>query len=86
MFQNYLIIQQTCVEMAKVLWYLMPLERGTAEIKACAWHLFWEAGPDFQNTSVACAVGPRVTKSSTDFFFQNLVFCNLFEFLAAEIT
>jgi hypothetical protein len=86
MFQNYLIIQQTCVEMAKVLWYLMPLEHGTAEIKACAWHLFWEAGPDFQNTSVACAVGPSVTTSSTDFFFQNLVFCNLFEFLAAEIT
>jgi hypothetical protein len=35
---------------------------------------------------VACAVGPSVTTSSTDFSFQNLVFWNLFEFLAAEIT
>ncbi len=38
------------------------------------------------NTSVACAVGPSVTMSSTDFSFQNLVFWNLFEFSAAEIT
>jgi len=37
-------------------------------------------------TSVACAVGPSVTISSTDFSFQNLVFWNLFEFSAAEIT
>ncbi len=37
-------------------------------------------------TSVACAVGPSVTTSSTDFSFQNLVFWNLFEFSAAEIT
>ncbi len=37
-------------------------------------------------TSVACAVGPSVTMSSTDFSFQNLVFGNLFEFSAAEIT
>jgi ribosomal protein L21E len=37
-------------------------------------------------TSVACAVGPSVTTSSTDFSFQNLVFGNLFEFSAAEIT
>jgi hypothetical protein len=86
MFQNYLIIGRTCVEMVKVLWYLMPLERGIAEIKACAWHLFWEAGPDFQNTSVTCAVGPSVATSSTDFFFQNVVLWNLFEFLAAQIT
>jgi hypothetical protein len=28
----------------------------------------------------------RVTTFSTDFSFQNLVFWNLFEFLAAEIT
>jgi hypothetical protein len=37
-------------------------------------------------TSVACAVGPSVTNFSTDFSFQNLVFWNLFEFSAAEIT
>jgi hypothetical protein len=37
-------------------------------------------------TSVACAIGPSVTMSSTDFSFQNLVFWNLFEFSAAEIT
>jgi len=36
-------------------------------------------------TSVACAVGPSVTASSTDFSFQNLFFWNLFEFSAAEI-
>ncbi len=40
----------------------------------------------FNITSVACAVGPSVTMSSTDFSFQNLVFWNLFEFSAAEIT
>jgi hypothetical protein len=37
-------------------------------------------------TSVACAVGPSVTTSSTDFSFQSLIFWNLFEFSAAEIT
>ncbi len=37
-------------------------------------------------TNVACAVGPSATASSTDFSFQNLVFWNLFEFSAAEIT
>jgi len=38
-------------------------------------------------TSVVCAVvGPSVTTSSTDFSFQNLIFWNLFEFLAAKIT
>jgi hypothetical protein len=32
-------------------------------------------GPLFSYiTSVACAIGPSVTKSSTDFSFQNLVF------------
>jgi hypothetical protein len=41
---------------------------------------------DIVNTSVACAVGPSVTTSSTDFSFQILVFWYLFEFLAAEIT
>ncbi len=35
--------------------------------------------------SVACAIGPSVTTSSTDFSFQNLAFWNLFEFSAAEI-
>ncbi len=30
--------------------------------------------PPFTYTSVACAVGPSVTMSSTDFSFQNLVF------------
>jgi hypothetical protein len=34
---------------------------------------------------MACAVGPSVTTSSTDFSFQKLVFWNLFEFSAAEI-
>jgi hypothetical protein len=29
---------------------------------------------DLKLTSVACAVGPSVTTSSTDFSFQNLVF------------
>ncbi len=38
------------------------------------------------HTSVACAIGPSFTKSSTDFSFQNLVFWNLFEFSVAEIT
>ncbi len=38
------------------------------------------------HTSVACAIGPSVTTPSTDFSFQNLVFWNLFEFSAAEIT
>jgi hypothetical protein len=38
------------------------------------------------NTSVARAVGPSVTMSSIDFSFQNLVFWNLFEYSAAEIT
>jgi hypothetical protein len=33
-------------------------------------------------TSVACAVGPSVTMSSTGFSFQSLVFGNLFEFAA----
>jgi hypothetical protein len=36
-------------------------------------------------TSVACAVGPNVTTSSTLFPFQNVVFWNLFEILAEEI-
>ncbi len=40
----------------------------------------------FIHTSVACAVDPSVTTFSTDFSFQNLVFWNLFEFLATEIT
>ncbi len=40
----------------------------------------------FMFTSVASAGGPSVTMSSTDFTFQNLVFWNLFEFSAAEIT
>jgi hypothetical protein len=35
---------------------------------------------------MAYAVRPIVTTSSTDFSFQNLVFWNLFEFSAAEIT
>jgi hypothetical protein len=39
----------------------------------------------FIEYSVACAIGPSVTISSTDFSFQNLVFGNLFEFSAAEI-
>ncbi len=39
-----------------------------------------------QVTTVASAIGPSVTMSSTDFSFQNLVFKNLFEFPAAEIT
>jgi hypothetical protein len=37
-------------------------------------------------TSVACAVGPSVTMSSTDFSFQNLVFWNLFEFSTTKIS
>jgi len=36
-------------------------------------------------TSVACAIDPSVTTSSSDFSFQNLVFWDLFEFSAAEI-
>jgi hypothetical protein len=35
---------------------------------------------------VAYAIGPSVTMSMTDFSFQNLVFGNLFELSAAEIT
>jgi len=37
------------------------------------------------HTSVACAVDPSVTTSSTDFSFQNLVFWDLFEFSVVEI-
>jgi hypothetical protein len=38
-------------------------------------------------TSVAWAIAPSVfTMSSTDISFHHLVFWNLFEFLAAEIT
>jgi hypothetical protein len=33
---------------------------------------------------VACAVGPSVTTSSTDFSFQNLVLWDLFEFSAGK--
>ncbi len=36
--------------------------------------------------SVAYTIGPSVTTSSTDFSFQNLVFWDLFEFSAVEIT
>jgi hypothetical protein len=42
-------------------------------------------GLSLEMTSVACAVGPNVTMSSTKFSFQNLVFWNLFEFLVAKI-
>jgi hypothetical protein len=35
-------------------------------------------------TSVAGAIGPSITSSSTDFPFQNLVLGNSFEFSAAE--
>jgi hypothetical protein len=37
-------------------------------------------------TSVANAIGPSVTTSSTDFSLQNLAFWNLLEFLMLEIT
>jgi hypothetical protein len=37
-------------------------------------------------TSVASALGPSVTTSSTEFSFQNLVFWIYFEFSVAEIT
>jgi len=40
----------------------------------------------FMSTSVACALAPSINRSSTDFSFQNLVFKNLFEFSAIEIT
>jgi hypothetical protein len=52
------------------------------QLLQCKWNSFCE----FNITSVACAVGPSVTMSSTDFSFQNLVFWNLFEFSAPEIT
>ncbi len=41
---------------------------------------------NFICTSMACAIGPSVTASSTDSSFQNPVFWNLFEFSAVEIT
>jgi hypothetical protein len=41
---------------------------------------------DLMLTSVACAIGPNATTSSTEFLFQNLVFWNLFEFSVTEIT
>ncbi len=37
------------------------------------------------STIVACAVGPSVITSSTDFSFQNLGFWNLFEFSVKKI-
>ncbi len=37
-------------------------------------------------TSVACAIGPNVTMSLTNFSFQNLVFKNLFELSVVEVT
>ncbi len=41
---------------------------------------------NIMNTNVACAIGPSVTTSSTDFSFQDPVFWNLFEFSTIEIT
>jgi hypothetical protein len=35
-------------------------------------------------TSEACAIGPSVIMSSSDFSFQNLVFWNLFEFFSGR--
>jgi hypothetical protein len=49
-------------------------------------HLVYEVDVRKAYTRVACAVGPSVTTSLTDFSFRNLVFWNLFEFSAAEIT
>ncbi len=40
----------------------------------------------FIQTSAACAIGPSITISSTDFSFQNLFFWDLLEFSATEIT
>jgi hypothetical protein len=37
-------------------------------------NLEWKRSFSSKKTSVACAVGPSVTTSSTDFSFQNLVF------------
>ncbi len=45
-----------------------------------------EAFGCFMLTSVASVVGPSVTTFSTDFSIQSLVFWNLFEFSAADIT
>ncbi len=43
--------------------------------------------PSYISTSVACAVGPIVSTSSTDFFpSKTWFFWNLFEFSVAEIT
>jgi hypothetical protein len=53
-------------------------------IKGKVYHLCIKAQWDLTYTSVACAVDPSVTTSSTDFFFQNLVFLNLFEYLVAK--
>jgi hypothetical protein len=47
----------------------------------CVQHTFFG-----RETSLACELGPSVPTSSTDFSFQNLVFWNLFEFSAAEVT
>ncbi len=46
----------------------------------------WEPPYNLDETSVACAVGPSVTMSSTDFSIQNQNFRNLFEFSVPEIT
>jgi hypothetical protein len=49
-------------------------------------HLVYEVDVRIAYTPVACAVGLSVITSLTDFSFQNLVFWNLFEFSAAQIT
>jgi hypothetical protein len=41
-------------------------------------------GGGILSTSVARAVGPSVTVSSTDFSFQNLIFWNLFGIFSAR--
>jgi hypothetical protein len=50
------------------------------------WKSGLNAGGSIIFISVACAIGPSVSMSSTDFSFQNLAFWNLFEFSSVEIT
>jgi hypothetical protein len=45
-----------------------------------------QSSSELITASVACAIDPSVTESSTHFSFQNLVFWNLLEFSAEEIT
>jgi hypothetical protein len=52
----------------------------TKLMNICFWkhNLEWKRSFSSKKPSVACAIGPSFTTSSTDFSFQNLIFLNFF--------